>query len=93
MLPVLMSCRCLLDLLLKPVLLYGGRTILGRGSLQLDLLCLVCLELACDVGLFWRCGRLGDGECLDVAFSIVGRDLWHLVGLELAEVQILYEID
>lgn len=93
MLPILMSCRCLLYLLLEPVLLHRGRTILGSGSLQFDLLSLVCLELACDVGLFGRCGCLGDGERLDVAFGVVGLDLGHLVGLELAEVEILHDVD
>jgi hypothetical protein len=84
--------RDALVLLLEPVLLWQHSAVLARSTLNIYRLCLVCLELVCDVGLLGRCGGLGDGEFLDVALGVGGLDLRNLVVLELAEVQVLDEV-
>jgi len=69
----------------------GGSTGLGL-ALNLDLLGLVCAELAGNVGLFGRSRGLGKSELLDLAFRVGGLDGRRLVSLELAEVEVLDEI-
>jgi hypothetical protein len=69
----------------------GGSTGLGL-ALNLDLLGLVCAELAGNVGLLGGSRGLGKGELLDLAFRVGGLDGGRLVSLELAEVEVLDEI-
>lgn len=73
-----------------PVL--NGGTGLGRLTLNLNLLGLVCAELAGNVGLLGGSGSLGKGELLDLTFGVGGLDGGRLVGLELAEVEVLDEV-
>lgn len=88
-----MGGRSGLLLLLEPVLLGERSAVLaGSRTLDIDRLRLVCVQLARNVGLLGGGRGLGDGECLDVALGIVGLDLRDLVGLELAEVQVLHQI-
>ena len=72
--------------------LNGGSTALGGLTLNLDLLGLVCAELAGNVGLLGRSRGLGKRELLDLALGVGGLDGRRLVGLELAEVEVLDEI-
>lgn len=87
-----MSRGSLLLLLLEPVLFRQRGAILRHGTLNVDRLCLVRLQLACNVRLLG--GRRGcrDGELLDMALGVGGLDLRGLVGLELAEVQVLHQV-
>jgi hypothetical protein len=71
--------------------LNGGSTGLGL-TLNLDLLGLVCAELASNVGLLGGSRGLGKGELLDLAFGVGGLDGGGLVSLEFAEVEVLDEI-
>jgi hypothetical protein len=71
--------------------LNGGSTGLGL-TLNLDLLGLVCAELAGNVGLLGGSRGLGKSKLLDLAFGVGGLDGWGLVGLEFAEVEVLDEI-
>lgn len=75
--------------LLEPALLDGGGLASGGLALDLDLLALVGGQFAGKVGLLGRLGGLGSGELLDVLFSVTSLDGGGLVGLELAEVQVL----
>lgn len=70
----------------------GGSTGLGGLTLNLDLLGLVCAELAGDVGLLGGSRGLGKRELLDLAFGVGSLNGGRLVGLELAEVEVLDEI-
>lgn len=69
-----------------------GSTTLGGLTLDLDLLGLVCAELAGNVGLLGRSRSLGERELLDLALGVGSLDGRRLVGLELAEVEVLDEI-
>jgi hypothetical protein len=71
--------------------LNGGSTGLGL-TLNLDLLGLVCAELAGNVGLLGRSRGLGKGKLLDLTFGVGGLDGGGLVSLEFAEVEVLDEI-
>jgi hypothetical protein len=71
--------------------LNGGSTGLGL-ALNLDLLGLVCAELAGNVGLLGGSRGLGKGELLDLAFGVGGLDGRGLVSLEFAKVEVLDEI-
>jgi len=86
----------LLNLLgLEPVLNNGGGTGLGGGgigTLDIDGHVLVLLEAAGEVGLLGGDGGLGEVEDLDVAFGVGFLDDGGLVGLELAEVELLDEV-
>lgn len=75
--------------LLEPALLDGGGLASGGLALDLDLLALVGGQFAGKVGLLGRLGGLGGGELLDVLFGVTSLDGGGLVGLELAEVQVL----
>jgi hypothetical protein len=76
----------------------GAVPVLNRGStglgltLDLDLLGLVCAELAGNVGLLGGSRGLGKSKLLDLAFGVGSLDGWGLVGLEFAEVEVLDEI-
>lgn len=77
----------------QSIRIVGALPVLDRGSaglgglaLNLDLLGLVCAELASNVGLLGGSRGLGKGELLDLAFSVGGLDGGGLVSLELAEV-------
>jgi hypothetical protein len=78
-----------LFLLLEPALLDGGGLASGGLALNLNLLALVGGQFAGEVGLLGRLGGLGSSELLDVLFGITGLEGGGLVGLELAEVQVL----
>jgi len=69
----------------------GGSTGLGL-AFNLDLLGLVCTELAGNVGLLGGSRGLGKSELLDLAFRVGGLDGRRLVSLELAEVEVLDKI-
>jgi hypothetical protein len=75
--------------LLEPALLDGGGLASGGLALDLDLLALVGGQFAGEVSLLRRLGGLGGGELLDVLLGVTGLDGGGLVGLELAEVQVL----
>lgn len=75
--------------LLEPALLDRGGLASGGLAFDLDLLALVGGQFAGEVGLLGRLGGLRGGELLDVLFSVTSLDGGGLVGLELAEVQIL----
>jgi len=79
----------LLLVLLEPVLLNGGSLTGGGLALNLDLLAFVGGQLTGKVGLLGRGGGLGQSELLDVLLGVTGLDGGGLVGLELAEVQVL----
>jgi len=81
-----------LILLLKPVLLREHSVVLARSTLDVNRLCLVRLQLVCNVRLLGRCGGCGDGKFLDVTLGVCSLDLRDLVVLELAEVEVLYQI-
>lgn len=81
----------LLGLELKPVRLRLGRTGL-RLALHIHRLRLVALQLARDVGFLGGRGWRGRLERLDLALGVVGLDGGDLVGLELADVQVLDDI-
>ena len=83
-----MGSGCLL-FLLEPALLDGGGLAGGGLALDLDLLALVGGQFAGKVGLLRRLGRRGSGELLDVLVGVTSLDGGGLVGLELAEVQVL----
>jgi hypothetical protein len=90
---VLLQAGLLLRILLKPVLLNRRGTALRRRStLNLDNLGVVRLQVVGNVALFRRRRGLGNGELVDVALGIGGLDLRGLVGLQLAEVQVLDKI-
>lgn len=72
--------------------LNGGSTALGGLTLNLDLLGLVCAELAGDVGLLGRSRSLGKRELLDLTLRVGSLDGRRLVSLELAEVEVLDEV-
>ena len=84
-----MGGSSLLLVLLEPVLFDGGGLTGGGLALNLDLLALVGGELTGKVGLLGRSGGLGKSELLDVLLGVTGLDGGGLVGLELAEVQVL----
>ena len=70
----------LLRLLLKPInFLLNWCTSLSL-SLNLNSLCLVCLQLVRDIGLFGRLGGLGWSELLHVYVGIGGFDGGGFVG-------------
>ena len=81
-----------LVLLLEPVLLGQHSVVLALGALNVDCLCLVCLELVRDVGLLGGSGGLGDSELLDVALGVGGLDGGRFVGFQLLEVQVLDDV-
>lgn len=83
-----MGGGCLL-FLLEPALLDGGGLTGGGLALDLDLLGLVGGEFAGEVGLLGRLGGLRSAELVDVLISVVGLKGSGLVGLELAEVEVL----
>lgn len=85
----LVSGRSLVLLLNKPVLLNRGGLTAGGLTLNFNLLALVGLQLVGEIGLFRRLGGLGDGEFLDVSLGVTGLDGGGLVGLQLAEVELL----
>lgn len=86
----LVSGSSLVFLLLnEPVLLNRGGLTAGGLTLNLNLLALVGLQLVGEVGLFGRLGSLGDGKFLDVGLGVTGLDGGGLVGLQLAEVELL----
>lgn len=70
----------------------GGSTGLSGLTLNLDLLGLVCAELAGNVGLLGGSRGLRKRELLDLTLGVRGLDGRRLVGLELAEVEVLDEI-
>jgi len=78
--------------LVKPVLLGGGLATLSGLTLDLGDLALVCGKFAGNVGLLGRCGCLGDGEGVDVTLGIGRLNGGDLVGLELAQVQVLNQV-
>lgn len=84
-----MGGSSLLLVLLEPVLLDGGGLTGGGLALNLDLLALVGGELTGKVGLLGRSRGLGKSELLDVLLGVTGLDGGGLVGLELAEVEVL----
>lgn len=84
-----MGGRSLLLLLLEPRLLDGGGLASGGLALDLDLLALVGGELTGEVGLLGGSGSLGESELLNVGVGVTGLDGDGLVGLQLAEVEVL----
>lgn len=85
----LVSGRSLVFLLNEPVLLNRRGLTAGGLTLNLNLLALVGLQLVGEVGLLRRLGSLGDSEFLDVSLGVTGLDGGRLVGLQLAEVELL----
>lgn len=81
-----------LILLLEPALLNRGGLTGGSLALNLNFLTLVGLQTAGKVGLLGGLGGLGGSELLDVGLSVTGLDGLGLVGLELAEVQLLNRV-
>lgn len=73
----------------EPVLLNRGSLAASGLALNLNLLALVGGQLAGEVGLLGGLGSLGGSELLDVGFGVTRLDGGGLVGLQLAEVELL----
>lgn len=81
-----------LILLLEPALLNRGGLTGSRLAFNLNFLALVGLQTVGQVGLLGGLGRLGGSELVDMSLSVTGLDGLGLVGLELAEVQLLNRV-
>jgi hypothetical protein len=79
----------LLRLLLKPALFNRSGLTGGGLALNLNILALVGLQIIGKVGLFGGLGHSRSRELLDVGLSVAGLDGSGLVGLKLAQVELL----
>ena len=78
--------------ILKPILIYRSHLPLRRLPLHFHRLRLVRLQIVRNVPFFGRLGRLGRGECHDMAIGVGRFDGGGLVGFELAQVEVLYQV-
>lgn len=73
----------------EPVLLNRSSLAASGLALNLNVLALVGRQLASEVGLLGGLGSLGGGKLVDVGLGVTGLDGGGLVGLQLAEVELL----